>query len=855
MFNNLKGNKKKVMAGGISLVLAAAIVAGIVAGVRSTTSSTVAVLPVADLNYGNYLDWQNSVTGMITTEAEQNVYLSDTEKVEEVLVQEGQAVHKGDVLLRYDTRGTELKLEKEKLNREKIELAITVAKENIKILENTSPTSDGGDFDLVWDFGEFDQVDTLSKAQVHEHILKADAKPVSDDPEDVFLGSEETPYVFLCKGDSVVITRDFIKKWQKAAAKKKAKHLYIALQVRDSAQALQKAWITDIMLLDPLYDIEVDTATGKTSYASMNKPEELAQLLRKILTDVPEEERGAWLAALMDKLLITPESDKKEEQLAERGALLAGMLNELCGNDLYKENFAEEFAAAAALLDGKTLSLMFKGLSENLTTEQIEGIDSDSLAAMLTMLLENASEEQIQAMEPVVLSAFLQKLSAKQIGELDPSVIATFLNGLSETQIKELDNKVLTKLFTEMTDTQIASLDPEKMEAFFKNLTEEQLQALIDLRREKIEELLARQKDEEKDEIVPPVNSENTDLTKEEETPAEPSKPEEESKEPTQEPAQESEEPKEPAPEPEEQPQVSEEPAQVPEEETQEEPGEEPAQDDNAAGGESVPATASAPGTGTGSGSQLLSGDVSYSSDELAKARREAQDKLRDLQVDLKESEIKIEKAQNALDKGVVTAGMDGIIKTAGDPKAPPTDGSAFITVSGTEGLYVKSGIKESKLGTIKEGDIVMVTSWQTGGQYPAEIKSISPYPDSTGMFDGSGTETYYPFTAVVNDKSAQMMNGEWVEVSYTPSESAGSSNTLTVLKAFVREEGNKKYVYKRDENGKLAKQYIITGTLSDNGYEVLDGLSASDWVAFPYGKNVKEGAKTREASMREFYE
>ena len=855
MFNNLKGNKKKVMAGGISLVLAAAIVAGIVAGVRSTTSSTVAVLPVADLNYGNYLDWQNSVTGMITTEAEQNVYLSDTEKVEEVLVQEGQAVHKGDVLLRYDTRGTELKLEKEKLNREKIELAITVAKENIKILENTSPTSDGGDFDLVWDFGEFDQVDTLSKAQVHEHILKADAKPVSDDPEDVFLGSEETPYVFLCKGDSVVITRDFIKKWQKAAAKKKAKHLYIALQVRDSAQALQKAWITDIMLLDPLYDIEVDTATGKTSYASMNKPEELAQLLRKILTDVPEEERGAWLAALMDKLLITPESDKKEEQLAERGALLAGMLNELCGNDLYKENFAEEFAAAAALLDGKTLSLMFKGLSENLTTEQIEGIDSESLAAMLTMLLENASEEQIQAMEPVVLSAFLQKLSAKQIGELDPSVIATFLNGLSETQIKELDNKVLTKLFTEMTDTQIASLDPEKMEAFFKNLTEEQLQALIDLRREKIEELLARQKDEEKDEIVPPVNSENTDLTKEEETPAEPSKPEEESKEPTQEPAQESEEPKEPAPEPEEQPQVSEEPAQVPEEETQEEPGEEPAQDDNAAGGESVPATASAPGTGTGSGSQLLSGDVSYSSDELAKARREAQDKLRDLQVDLKESEIKIEKAQNALDKGVVTAGMDGIIKTAGDPKAPPTDGSAFITVSGTEGLYVKSGIKESKLGTIKEGDIVMVTSWQTGGQYPAEIKSISPYPDSTGMFDGSGTETYYPFTAVVNDKSAQMMNGEWVEVSYTTSESAGSSNTLTVLKAFVREEGNKKYVYKRDENGKLAKQYIITGTLSDNGYEVLDGLSASDWVAFPYGKNVKEGAKTREASMREFYE
>ena len=695
MFNNLSGNKKKAAIGAVSLLLVAAIIAGIVAAVRSTTSSTVAVVPVADLNYGNYLDWQNSVTGMITTEAEQNVYLSDTEKVEEVLVQEGQAVHKGDALLRYDTRATELKLEKEKLNREKIELAIVVAKENIKTLDNASPTSDGGDIDLAWDFSEIEAEDILSKAQVHEHILKADAKPVSDDPEDIFLGTEDTPYVFLCKGGSVVITKDFIKKWQKTAEKKKAKHLYIALQTRDSAKALQKAWITDIMLLDQLYDIEVDMATGKTSYAAMNKPEELAQLLRKILTDVPEEERGAWLATLMDKLLITSGSDQTPDQLAERGALLAGMLNELCGNALYEENFAEEFAAAAALLDGKTLSVMFKSLSENLTTEQIEEIDSEALADMLTMLLENASEEQIKAIDSVVLSAFLQKLSAEQIEKIDSSVIATFFNGLSETQIKELDNEFLTKLFTEMTDTQIASLDPEKMETFFMNLTDDQLKALVELRGEEIEELLAKQKDDEKksedDENVPTVKPETTDPTKEEEISAEPSKPEEESekpKEPVQEPAQESEEPKEPAQESEE----PKEPAPEPEEQPQEEPQEEPAQNENATGGESVPATAPAPGTGTGSGSgsQILSGDISYTSDELAKARREAREKLRDLEVDLKESEIKIEKAQNALDKGVVTAGMDGIVKTAGDPEAPPTDGSAFIVVSGTEGLYAR---------------------------------------------------------------------------------------------------------------------------------------------------------------------
>ena len=188
---------------------------------------------------------------------------------------------------------------------------------------------------------------------------------------------------------------------------------------------------------------------------------------------------------------------------------------------------------------------------------------------------------------------------------------------------------------------------------------------------------------------------------------------------------------------------------------------------------------------------------------------------------------------------------MDGVIMTVGDPASPPTDGSAFLVLSGSEGLFVRSGIKESKFGTIKEGDKVLVTSWQTGGQYEAEIKNISPYPDNTG------------FTASILDAGAEIENGEWVEVSYMSGgmQESGSSAAMTITKAFVREEGNKKYVYKRGDDNKLTKQYIETGSLSDSGYEVLSGLSESDWVAFPYGKNVREGARTREGSVYELYE
>ena len=831
MFNKLNGNKKKIMVAAVSLVLVAALIAGIAYGVRVTTASTVPVVAVSDLNYGSYLDWQNSVTGMITTEAEQNVYLSDTEKVEEVVVQEGQPVHKGDVLLRYDTRTTKLNLEKEELNRQKIELAITVAKENIKILENTSPASDGGDFGFVGDFIEIDEAEILSKAEVHEHILKADAKPVSDDPEDITLGTEYAPYVFLCKGDSVVITKDFIKKWQKEAAKKKFKQLYIELAVRDKAQNLQKAWITDIMLLSELYDIEVDLTTGKTAYAAMNKPEELAALLRKILLDVPEDERGAWLAAMMDKLMITTE---KEDKLEERGELLAQMLNELSALD------KEEFAAAAALMDSNALSVMFESLSENLTQEQIEQVDQEALAGMLTMLLDNMTEAQIKEIDAEVLASFLEKLSAEQIGALDAEVISSILSALSTKQIQGLDSEFLVRLFTEMTQEQISGVDAENMKQFFDRLTSEQLEALIEVRGEEIEEILARQKEEAEKEKKQQEKAQQDDQDDQQDNQQD---QQDDQKDQQDEPVAGNNEDQQ--------------------DETVAENNEDqqdPAPEENSgtsSSGEGVPATAPSPasGTGTGSGSQILSSDISYTSDELAKARREAKEKLRDLELDLKESAIKIEKAQKALDKGVVTANMNGVIKTAGDPDSPPTDGSAFITVSGTEGLYVRSGVKESKLGTIHEGDRVTVTSWQTGGQYEAEIKSISPYPDTTGMFDNSNSETYYPFIAVVEDRDAVMQNGEWVEVSYAASDSGNSGNTLTVMKAFVREEGSKKYVYVRDEDKKLKKQYIITGTLSDSGYEILDGLSESDWIAFPYGKNVKEGAKTREASYNELYE
>ena len=57
------------------------------------------------------------------------------------------------------------------------------------------------------------------------------------------------------------------------------------------------------------------------------------------------------------------------------------------------------------------------------------------------------------------------------------------------------------------------------------------------------------------------------------------------------------------------------------------------------------------------------------------------------------------------------------------------------------------------------------------------------------------------------------------------------------------------------DGSGKLVRQEVQLGQLYYGSYEILSGLTLEDKVAFPYGKAVKEGAKTEDISYMEFLE
>jgi hypothetical protein len=91
----------------------------------------------------------------------------------------------------------------------------------------------------------------------------------------------------------------------------------------------------------------------------------------------------------------------------------------------------------------------------------------------------------------------------------------------------------------------------------------------------------------------------------------------------------------------------------------------------------------------------------------------------------------------------------------------------------------------------------------------------------------------------------AELSNGDGVDLSIDDL-SSQDEDEIYLEQMFVREDGNQYYVYKKGDNGKLKKQYVEVGKNVSGSLEIVSGLSLDDEIAFPYGRDVREGAKTK---------
>lgn len=249
------------------------------------------------------------------------------------------------------------------------------------------------------------------------------------------------------------------------------------------------------------------------------------------------------------------------------------------------------------------------------------------------------------------------------------------------------------------------------------------------------------------------------------------------------------------------------------------------------------------------------SDDFGYSAQELAEAIKEQEKNIKETELQIREAELGIQEYKKILDGRVVYATMDGIVKSAGSTDSS-SGSNAFITITGKEGLYVKGTINELALETVKVGDVITGTSYETGNTFTAEIVEISEYPSdsNSSMYYGYGDEntnsSYYPFYAYIENADGLEVDS-YVDLSLSNTNPQGlmddeSGGSLSLEEYFIRKDGNgRSYCFVRGKDGLLEKRYLETGANNWGIVTIKSGLSPDDYIAFPYGDGVEEGALT----------
>lgn len=249
--------------------------------------------------------------------------------------------------------------------------------------------------------------------------------------------------------------------------------------------------------------------------------------------------------------------------------------------------------------------------------------------------------------------------------------------------------------------------------------------------------------------------------------------------------------------------------------------------------------------------------DASMTQLEINKAILEKAQAVKEQEVNLKVAKLKLDKKLAELGDGNVYAEFDGTVKAVRDPDEAYNNSEAVVELSGGGGYYVTGTLSEMDLGSVQVGDSVSISSWMTGAACEGTIVSIDDYPTSNGnnWGDGNRNVSYYPFKVFVTE-DANLQPNDYVDIQYQKDTSAEESGSSLYLESmFIRTDNGKSYVMARGEDGRLEQRWVQTGRDLWGSYtQIRGGLTIDDYVAFPYGRDVVEGAHTQEATADQLY-
>ncbi len=231
--------------------------------------------------------------------------------------------------------------------------------------------------------------------------------------------------------------------------------------------------------------------------------------------------------------------------------------------------------------------------------------------------------------------------------------------------------------------------------------------------------------------------------------------------------------------------------------------------------------------------------------EEIDKLIADQKKTVRDLEIALSQAKIDLQKALSEIGDRTVLAEFGGTVTKVADPSSMEA-GSPFIVIATTAGYSVEGTVSENNLEYVKLGDKLRVVSYSTGSEMTATVTEISDTPQQWGnsMSAENPNSSYYTFRAVLEtDQVFDSYTG--VEIYFDSSSGQEGSGNFYIPALYVREaDDGSSYVLKVGEDGRMVRQPVETGKkIYGSMVEICSGLTAEDYIGFPYGKNAVEGA------------
>lgn len=235
---------------------------------------------------------------------------------------------------------------------------------------------------------------------------------------------------------------------------------------------------------------------------------------------------------------------------------------------------------------------------------------------------------------------------------------------------------------------------------------------------------------------------------------------------------------------------------------------------------------------------------------------------IQSLQVDLKEAELnlaskekEVAQSETILENAVVTSPVTGRVQSISENGTDNYGNPLpYITIQQAGSYRIKGTIGELQRGGIMEGTRIEITSRTDGNVSWLGTVTLVDYENPTqgneydmyygGSSDEMTSSSKYPFYVELDSTDGLILGQHvYMEVDAGEEESAG----VSISSAFIAyEDDGSTYVW-AESRGKLQKRTVTLGdynTMLDT-FQILEGLTEEDFIAFPDPELCHEGAAT----------